>query len=686
MFRRAVAGLRRDLAAAPLDLPLLAWIQAAGIVLAALIAKWLAISGAYGAAPISERLGALSRVIHGDLQLGALLLLLALLARFLPSPGPRPRALLFGLLQVAAIALLLMWFANVEFFSSWGTPLSLELVSLTPHIAAYILGVGVSNQAGAMTAFLLLAIVLVVGSSSIAAAARSRLVADGRWRQPAWALPALLVVAAFASGARDRLDYREEMLARLHPLGIFTDLSGLVPSPGHPASAEDQQRLAAVLGPTTTTAADALAPLSGRRPNVLVWSLESVGARYMRSFHPLGRARTPVLDAATARGSVTFDAAYCESPLSAQTTWALITGMSPPAKPFLFVYGDLPPHGPTLPGELQRAGYRTGLFSSSYHTMWATERIFNLEPFEVFEDANDYGLTAAYAQNGTGVEDRAMLDGLERWLDSGGRDKRFFSVLWNVETHKPFTWAGMPDELKQARDEDRYVATIERADALLGRVLAALEARSLLQDTLVVVMGDHGEGLGRAPRAWDVSHSGQVYEDGVHVPLTLLHPALGVHRTDALVTHADLMPTLLEIAGRPVPPGLDGRSLLRPLEAAPMRMRSIIWWPMAARAGRYKLLLTSPVASPQLFDLVDDPREATDLSKVEPGLTRALHADLLTWHTQRFRSDPSFGYRFPPLWRIIAQRSRVESFEWMKVPPPEPTPAGSPGPAAPGVQ
>jgi arylsulfatase A-like enzyme len=484
-------------------------------------------------------------------------------------------------------------------------------------------------------------------------------------------------------GAQDRPDYRDEMLGRLHPLGIFTDLSGLLPAPGRPASAEDQRRLADVLGPVSAEAAEALAPLKGRRPNVLVWALESVGARYMQSFHPLGRARTPILDAAAGRGSIVFTSAYCESPLSAQTIWALTTGMSPPAKPFLFVYGDLPPHGPTLAGEMQRAGYRTAVFSSSYHNMWATRRIFNIEPFELFEDASDFGRSSAYAQNGIGVEDRAMLDGLERWLDAGPKDKPFFSVMWNVETHKPFSWVGMPEEMKHAPDEVRYVATIERADALLGRVLAALEARSLLRDTLVVVMGDHGEGLGRAPRPWDVSHSGQVFEDDVHVPMVLLHPALGSHRVDTLVTHADLMPTLLEVAGRKLPPRLDGRSFFTPIPPAPLRMRSIIWWPMAVRAGHYKLMLTSPGATPQLFDLTADPTEAIDISAREPGLARALHADLLAWHTERFRSDPSFGYRFPPLSRLIASRPRVEGIEWVKIPPsadPSPSPGRPPSP------
>ena len=180
-----------------------------------------------------------------------------------------------------------------------------------------------------MTAFLVLSLALVVGGALLSAAARPWLLRDGRWRSPAWAVVAGLIVAAGASAIQDRPDYRDEMLGRLHPLGIFTDLSGLLPAPGRPASAEDQRRLADVLGPVSAEAAEALAPLKGRRPNVLVWALESVGARYMQSFDPLGRARTPILDAAAGRGSIVFTSAYCESPLSAQTIWALTTGMSP---------------------------------------------------------------------------------------------------------------------------------------------------------------------------------------------------------------------------------------------------------------------------------------------------------------------------------------------------------------------
>ena len=126
-----------------------------------------------------------------------------------------------------------------------------------------------------------------------------------------------LIVAAGASAIQDRPDYRDEMLG-VSIRSAFTDLSGLLPAPGRPAC-QDQRRLADVLGPVSAEAAEALAPLKGRRPNVLVWALESVGARYMQSFDPLGRARTPILDAAAGRGSIVFTSAYCESPLSAQT-------------------------------------------------------------------------------------------------------------------------------------------------------------------------------------------------------------------------------------------------------------------------------------------------------------------------------------------------------------------------------
>ena len=113
-------------------------------------------------------------------------------------------------------------------------------------------------------------------------------------------------------------------------------------------------------------------------------------------------------------------------------------------------------------------------------------------------------------------------------------------------------------------------------------------------------------------------------------------------------------------------------------------MRSIIWWPMAVRAGHYKLMLTSPGATPQLFDLAADPTEADPrLGPGTGGWPVRCTPDLLAWHTERFRSDPSFGYRFPPLSRLIASRPRVEGVEWVKIPPSadaSPSPGRPPSP------
>jgi arylsulfatase A-like enzyme len=228
----------------------------------------------------------------------------------------------------------------------------------------------------------------------------------------------------------------------------------------------------------------------------------------------------------------------------------------------------------------------------------------------------------------------------------------------------------MPARLERESEYTRYIAGIERADVLFGRLWSELEARRLLDDTLVVVVGDHGEGHGRAPRRWDVSHSGQVFEDDVHVPLLFLHPALRGESSE-LVTHTDLLPTLVDLLALPPLAGLDGRSLLRPVPARPLYLRSVVWWPLAIRAGRYKLLLPEAAGPPALYDLETDPIEAVDQGQAQPEVRRALAAELLRWHAERFRSDPSFGARFLRLERVW--NGPMRSLDWAR-PTPKPPP------------
>jgi arylsulfatase A-like enzyme len=184
---------------------------------------------------------------------------------------------------------------------------------------------------------------------------------------------------------------------------------------------------------------------------------------------------------------------------------------------------------------------------------------------------------------------------------------------------------------------------------------------------VVIVLGDHGEAHGRGPRAWDWGHGGQVFEDGVHVPFVILHPSLGSSSVATPCTHNDVFPTLLDLIGAEIPAGLSGRSLARRVTPAPLFMHSIIWWPLAIRAGDYKLIMPSPSAPSGLFDIRTDPEESINLSYNEPDLARVLRSALLRWHSERFREDPTFGYREPGMQNLMGG-GLLRSLEWSTPP------------------
>lgn len=219
-------------------------------------------------------------------------------------------------------------------------------------------------------------------------------------------------------------------------------------------------------------------------------------------------------------------------------------------------------------------------------------------------------------------------------------------MLWNLETHVPYTWVGMTPGQEGLDAHTRYRLAVERSDGLLGAICADLERRGLLADTLVVVVGDHGEGMMRS-HADDRVHSQLVFEDDVNVPLAFINPGLAGERDpiQAAVTHVDLYPTLLDLVGLPPPPGLEGVSLAGPVPPRVLVSRSVQWWPVSARAGRFKLTVQAPALlegweRPALYDLADDPWEATDIAPRRPDVAQALHA-YLNWSTAgRARFEP----------------------------------------------
>jgi arylsulfatase A-like enzyme len=668
--RTLVVGFRRR----PRDLSLTAWVELVFLALGTIVAKWVIVSFAFSEAPFTRRLWVTLKVVPLDLLATATAASLVFwLGRRFRVPR-RLRGAASFVIVAAAQLLLFATFANVEFFGSWGSPLTFDLLRLAPNLAGYILLVGVSNVSGALTIWAMVAVAGLLGLPAVQACLARTLRRPEGLRRLQLASCATMVLGACLLALPPR-EHREGMLRNLNLLSMFV--------PGwrtphdveaHPLSAEDEATLRGLYGPPSNAGVQALAPLLGRRPNIVLWIWESVGADHLASFHRGGRALTPNLDRMRAHGSVTFSAAYAECPLTVQTTWALLTGLRPPAMPFVFVEdGALPSHGPTLPGELRRAGYRTASFYASYTHMWATRRIFDIEPFETFEDADTFVARGGSATSGIGVNDDVIVDRSLEWISGQSPAAPFFVMLWNTATHQPYTWAGMPDEIAAAPKYSRYLAAVEHSDALLGRLYAGLTDRGRLEDTVVIVMGDHGEAFGREPRPWHWSHASHVFEDEVHVPFVIVHPSIARSQVATPCTHADLYPTLLDLAGRKVPPGLDGRSLARPMPPGPLFMRAMLWWPLAMRAGDYKLILPGPTLPPLLYNVSVDPEERDDLTARQGDTARALTSALLQWHSSRFQADPTFGYRPTVLGHAVQRAIDPQPIQpsGSRVPPPD---------------
>lgn len=197
--------------------------------------------------------------------------------------------------------------------------------------------------------------------------------------------------------------------------------------------------------------------------------------------------------------------------------------------------------------------------------------------------------------------------------------------------------AGFPrTEAEVRRHTAEYYAMISHLDDAVGRMMAALEQKGILDDTVVVFAGDNGLSIGRHGLMGKQS----LYDHSVHVPLLFAGPGVpqGEQR-EAFAYLIDIFPTLCDLTGVAIPETVEGRSLAPALEASVEPVREYLHFAYEGfqrgiRDCRHKLIeyvVGGRHTQTQLFDLVDDPYETVNLAD-EPA-----HADTLARLRQELR-------------------------------------------------
>ena len=347
---------------------------------------------------------------------------------------------------------------------------------------------------------------------------------------------------------------------------------------------------------------------AGSTHNVLLITLDTTRADRLGCYGYTG-ARTPRLDGLAAAG-VRFARAYAPAPLTLPSHASIMSGLYPVAHGVRNNGHDLPAGMAMLAGILKAKGFATAAFVSSF----SVDSRFGIgRGFDVYDDTFD----AEQPLKGANAERRAeeTFARFSKWL-AGIGSERFFAWVHYYDPHLPY------DPPAPYREGHPYDGEIAYMDHYVGAVLDLLEERGLLDKTLVVAAGDHGEGLGDKVEA---GHGIFLYDETVRVPL-IVHDRAVFRRlqvVESVVRLIDVAPTILETIGLGrEAAGMQGQSLVPALSGRPGKdldalietfyPRENFGWSelVGLVSGRWKLI-QSP--RPELFDLGPDPGERTNL-------------------------------------------------------------------------
>jgi arylsulfatase A-like enzyme len=394
------------------------------------------------------------------------------------------------------------------------------------------------------------------------------------------------------------------------------------------------QRTAEPLAPAPLRRA-APPPRAARRPpNVILIVLESVALRWT-SFGGRYDA-TPVLKAEASHALV-VDKMYAHVGRSSNSLAAILLSVYPRLdfRDFTEEYPRV--ERTSLASVFRARAYRT-VFLTPSDLSWAGWNAFLHT--RGFDEVRDYqALRCSEEVSSWGVEDRCMVDAL---VDYVAREpgRPFFAMGWTQQTHHPYEPSpGVPlldlfqnrEPVPDAYDLERYLNVLHETDRQLARVFEAIRRAGIADDTIVVVVGDHGQAFGYPHDSYLQGRT--AYEEDVHVPLLIWWPRRYRVEMHAPIVggHVDLAPTIAELAGVPPAPDWKGRSLLDP--AHPPRAYFYVAqdeFKLGVREGDWKYILDLRAGTDELYDLARDPDERVPLEGEEQRAAR-LRQRLAAW-------------------------------------------------------
>lgn len=413
------------------------------------------------------------------------------------------------------------------------------------------------------------------------------------------------------------------------------------------------------------------------RPNVLVLVIEALRHDVVELKHS-GIEIMPTVNR-LAREGLMFRHAYANAPETGYSQSTLMTGLHPLKYPTRDFNSDLSYPFVNIFDFMHAAGYRT----ANLGLEWMVQRRITDNAKIELRSRDLLGIqsrdTLAQVSNAEHLEslvaiDRLQVEQLSKWVRNDADSRPFFAFVYFNSSHFPYeqdpedqgpffpsevdlfkvAFYGYPENLVPIM-RNRYWNTLNKIDEMVADLTKSLAEAKRLDDTLIIITGDHGEMF---HEHGEVTHAGRLHEGAIRVPF-VVSGARGRHSVadgTTPVSHIDVVPTILDAVGLPPFAGFQGRSVLDSQDArrdTSTTNRSVF---VTAQTGVFEdAIISYPFKfirgyrgePSRLFRLDSDPDEMRNIVREEGDIAQKLGARL-----ERFRDEQLSYYALPAAKRM----------------------------------
>jgi arylsulfatase A-like enzyme/Flp pilus assembly protein TadD len=351
-------------------------------------------------------------------------------------------------------------------------------------------------------------------------------------------------------------------------------------------------------------------------PDVFLVTIDTLRADHIRCYG-YERIQTPALDR-LAQDGIRFAQAFTPSPITNTSHTSILTGLLPSSHGVTDFAVPLSPSYPTWADLLHQQGYHTAAFIGAVILDSKTLAPGLDRGFDYYDNFPQHSQT----KSRWGRLERRGMDVVERaetWLSAHPQGPHF---VW-VHLYDPHDPYEPPAPYSQIYKDRLYDGEIAYADSALANFMQYLKKNRWYENSLIVVVGDHGEGLGEHH---EDTHGIFLYDSTTHVPLILKTPRSAggakMRVVEAQVRTTDILPTVLDLTRNPAPAKLDGESL-RPYFTginADASERTVFgetdyplrfgWAPLRSARGQGLKFIEAP--RPELYDFRQDAMEVAN--------------------------------------------------------------------------